>query len=326
MSFLARLNRPWVHFVAIGVLLFWLQGKLFPEPKPVVGPLAKERIEALQQQWFSSVGRPPSEEQLQRMIDAELDRDMMFQRAVEMDMHLYDPVVYQRLLRNMHFLRLGEGKSEEELYEQALEMRLHLGDEVVKRRLIQVMEQVMLASNPPAQPTEEQVAAEFAARKEELRRPPRYSIEHIYFNRDRRGEAALADAERLRARLAAGEEGLDLAELGDRLPLPGKYSNVPADKVARRFGSTFAERLADLPVDRWAGPIESGYGWHLVQVDSRTSERVPHFDAITAEVREAWIEDQRDAHKAKAYQVLRGRYTVVLPAIPDPPTLTAVLR
>ena len=55
MNLLARLNRPWIHFLVIGSLLFWLQGKLFPEPKPVVGPLSEERVEALRQQWFSSV-------------------------------------------------------------------------------------------------------------------------------------------------------------------------------------------------------------------------------------------------------------------------------
>ena len=92
------------------------------------------------------------------MVAAELDRDMLFQRAIELDLHLYDTVVYQRLLRNMRFLQLGEGKTDQELYEEALSMRLHLGDEVVKRRLIQVMEQLMLAANPPQPVTEDDSA------------------------------------------------------------------------------------------------------------------------------------------------------------------------
>ena len=122
------------------------------------------------------------------MVAAELDRDMLFQRAIELDLHLYDTVVYQRLLRNMRFLQLGEGKTDQELYEEALAMRLHLGDEVVKRRLIQVMEQLLLAANPPQPVTEEDLSAEFDKRREELRRPPRYSIEHLYFNRERESD------------------------------------------------------------------------------------------------------------------------------------------
>ena len=188
MGFLSRLNRPWIHFLLLGVLLFWAKGRFFPEPPTVIGPLTEARMETLQQQWFATVGRAPSEAQLQRIRDAELDRDMLFQRALELELHLYDTVVYQRLLRNMHFLQLAEGKSDEELYEQALEMRLHLGDEVIKRRMIQVMEQLLLAGNPPAQPGEEEIRAEFEQRRDELRRPPRYSIEHIYFNREREAE------------------------------------------------------------------------------------------------------------------------------------------
>ena len=194
MKLLARLNRPWIHFIVLGCLLYYLQGVLFPEPKPVIGPLSPARIEALQQQWLAATGRLPTGEQLERMVGAELDRDMLFQRALELKLHLYDTVVYQRLLRNMSFLQLGEGMSEQEQYQQALDMRLHLGDEVIKRRMIQVMEQLLLGFNPPAAPTEEALQAEFESRREELRLPPRYSIEHVYFNADREAEAAAAVA------------------------------------------------------------------------------------------------------------------------------------
>ena len=95
MKLLARLNRPWVHFIVLGSLLFYLQGVFFPEPKPVLGPLSEARLEALQKQWLASVGREPTPEQLVRMVQAELDRDMLFARALELKLHLYDTVVYQ---------------------------------------------------------------------------------------------------------------------------------------------------------------------------------------------------------------------------------------
>ena len=103
------LKRPWVHFIVFGFVLFRAQAALFPEPLPVVGPLSDARIEGLKQQWFSTTGRPPNDKQLARMVEAELDRDMLFQEALSYDLHLYDTVVYQRLLRNMAFLQMGEG-------------------------------------------------------------------------------------------------------------------------------------------------------------------------------------------------------------------------
>lgn len=308
MSFLTRLNRPWIHFIVIGVVLFWLQGELFPEPKPVIGPLPEARLEAIQQQWFASVGRLPTDQQLARMVEAELDRDMMFQRAIELELHLYDTVVYQRLLRNMHFLQLAGDKTDEELYKQALDMRLHLGDEVVKRRMIQIMEQLMLASNPPAEPTEQQLAEEFASRKEELRRPPRYSVEHIYFNRERELEVESVIA-------TIAEQGLDAEQARSMSSpfLPGyRFLKQTPEQLARHFGAAFVLNLKEAgPVaGQWLGPIRSTYGLHYVYVLALEPDR----DATLEEVRPLLLRDLQSRGRTTALQEsiarLREEYEV----------------
>ena len=310
MSFLARLNRPWMHFIVLGALLYYLQGVFFPEPKPVVGPINESRLEALQQQWFSSTGRMPTAEQQARMVAAELDRDMLFQRAIELELYLYDTVVYQRLLRNMRFLNMGEGKTDQELYEQALEMRLHLGDEVVKRRLIQVMEQLMLAANPPARVTEEALAAEFDKRREELRRPPRYSIEHLYFNRDREGEIDAVIGKIQEQQLSAQEA----REMSSPF-LPGyRFTRQSPDQLARHFGAAFVRNLeeTDPQAGTWRGPVRSTYGLHYVWV----SEVEPERDATLEEVRGLLLRDlesrARTAALRESIAALRERYEVRL--------------
>ena len=296
MKFLARLNRPWIHFVVIGIALYWAQARLFPAPPTVIGPLPEARLEALQQQWVSTVGRLPSEAQMERMVSAELDRDMMFQRGLELNLHLYDPVVYQRLLRNMNFLGLAEGKSDEQRYEQALEMRLHLGDEVVKRRLIQIVEQLMLASNPPAVPAEDEILAEFAARKQELRRPPRYSIEHVYFNRERESEA-----EQLIARIDSEALGPEQArEMGSPF-LPGyRFKRQTPEQLSRHFGAAFVLNLeqAGPTAGQWVGPVRSTYGLHYVYVEALEPSR----DATLEEVRPLLVRDLESRARAAALQ------------------------
>ena len=296
MKFLSRLNRPWLHFIVLGSLLFYLQGELFPEPKPVLGPLSEARIEALQQQWFASVGRAPSAEQQARMVQAELDRDMLFQRAVELELHLYDTVVYQRLLRNMRFLQMGEGKTDQELYETALDMRLHLGDEVIKRRMIQVMEQLLLASNPPPPLSEEEIAAEFELRREELRRPPRYSIEHIYFNRERESEAEAVIANIQQENLTS-EQARQLSSPF----LPGyQFTSQTPDQLARHFGASFVENLQKEGPQPgyWVGPVRSTYGLHYVWIDALEPAR----DATVDEVR---LQLQRDLESRAKESALR---------------------
>ena len=308
MNLLARLNRPWIHFILLGALLFYLQGVFFPTPKPVVGPLGGARVEALKQQWFSTTGRLPNPEQLDRMVSAELDRDMLFQRAIELDLHLYDSVIYQRLLLNMSFLKLAEDKTDEEKYELALDMRLHLGDEVVKRRLVQVMEQLMLGFNPPLPPTEAELAAEFETRREELRRPPRYSIEHIYFNAERQNEAEAAVATITEQQLDASQA----LELSSPF-LPGyRFNRQSPDQLARQFGSEFVENLqaANPEPGSWVGPIRSTYGLHYVWV----SEVEPGRDATLDEVREQLLRDLESRASANALQdsiaALREQYEV----------------
>lgn len=308
MSLLTRLNRPWIHFIVLGSLLYYLQGVFFPAPKVVIGPLSGARVEALQQQWFASTGRLPNPEQLDRMVTAELDRDMLFQRAIGMNLHLYDTVVYQRLLLNMSFLQLGEGKTEQQQYEQALDMRLHLGDEVVKRRLVQVMEQLLLGYHPPRPPTEADLAAEFEARREELRRPPRYSIEHVYFNAAREAEADAAIA-RIRDEKLDAEAALELSSPF----LPGyRFTRQSPDQLARQFGSEFVTNLeaADPRPGTWVGPIRSTYGLHYVWVSEVEAGRDATLDEVRVQLTRDLESRAADAALQESIAAMREQYEV----------------
>ncbi len=303
------LKKPWLHFIVLGFVLFRAQAALFPEPLPTVGPLSEARIEGLQQQWFSTTGRPPTDEQLARMVRSELDRDMLFQEALSYDLHLYDTVVYQRLLRNMQFLQMGEGLSEQERYEQALEMRLQLGDEVIKRRMVQVMEQLLLAGNPPAAPTEAMIEEAYEQRRDELRRPKRYSIEHLYFSRDRE-----AEVEQVIATIT--DEGISVEQarqLGSPF-LPGyRFQRQSPDQLARHFGAAFVNNLeqAEPVAQAWVGPVRSTYGLHYVWVDAIEPEREATIDEVRVQLlRDLESQARREALQASIDQ-LRENYEVI---------------
>jgi hypothetical protein len=308
MKFLSGLNRPWLHFIVLGSVLFYLQGEFFPEPKPVLGPLSEARIDSLQQQWFSSVGRAPTAEQMARMVQAELDRDMLFQRAVELDLHLYDTVVYQRLLLNMRFLQMGKGKSDEELYQMALDMRLHLSDEVIKRRLIQVMEQLLLASNPPQAPTEAEITAEFELRREELRRPPRYSIEHIYFNREREAQAEAVIA-KIQEENLTPEQARQLSSPF----LPGyTFTAQTPDQLARHFGASFVENLQreNPQAGHWVGPVRSTYGLHYVWVEAEEPAREATVDEVRLQLQRDLESRAKEAALRESVEAMRQHYEI----------------
>jgi hypothetical protein len=179
---------------------------------------------------------------------------------------------------------------------------------VVKRRLIQVMEQLLLAYYPPRPPTEADLLAEFEARREELRRPPRYSIEHVYFNAAREQEAEAAVARIAREQLDP-EQALELSSPF----LPGyRFTRQSPHQLARQFGSQFVDNLeaANPQPGTWVGPIRSTYGLHYVWV----SEVEPGREATLEEVREQLMRDLESRASAAALQesieAMREQYEV----------------
>jgi parvulin-like peptidyl-prolyl isomerase len=91
------------------------------------------------------------------------------------------------------------------------------------------------------------------------------------------------------------------------------YGDRTPEQLAKEFGPNFAQSLFQLTPGSWQGPIQSGYGWHLVWIDSITPSRVPEFEEVEADVESSWIDEQRAEFKRKAYEAMRARYEVVLP-------------
>jgi parvulin-like peptidyl-prolyl isomerase len=91
------------------------------------------------------------------------------------------------------------------------------------------------------------------------------------------------------------------------------YGDRLFEQVATAFGPDFAEALFRTEPGSWQGPVQSGYGWHLVYVDSRTPERTPAFEEVEADVRAAWLEAQRDALKQHAFEEMKAHYEIVVP-------------
>jgi peptidyl-prolyl cis-trans isomerase C len=52
-----------------------------------------------------------------------------------------------------------------------------------------------------------------------------------------------------------------------------------------------------------------------VLVTSATPGRVPAFDEISAEIQAAWVEEQRSEARRRAFDVMKARYEVRLPAL-----------
>lgn len=214
--------------------------------------------------------------------------------------------------------RLVESKVQGEiLYREALAMGLDENDEIVKRRMAQKMQ--FLAEDVAAarEPSPAELQSFFAAHHELFAEPPRLSFRHLYFSPDRRGATARDDATQALARLSGQPQDAALArELADPFMFQDYYRDRAPDFVGKEFGPPFALAVAKLAPGSWQGPIESGFGWHLVFVDTVIPGRVPPLDEIEADVRVAWLGEQKKVAWQSAYREMRARYAVLMPAPP----------
>lgn len=215
------------------------------------------------------------------------------------------------------FSRLVENKVREEvLYREGIAMGLDKDDTIVKRRLAQKMQ--FLAEDVAAarEPDAAELEAWYAKNTARFALPGRANFRQIYFSPDRRGAAAREDAVKALAQLAG--QGVDAKLAGDPFMLQDYYGDRTPEQVAKEFGPVFAQALFRAASGSWQGPIESGFGWHLVFVDSIVPGRSPDAQEILSELKTAWLAEQKAEAWRKAYEGMRAKYTVVLPVLPQP--------
>ncbi len=203
----------------------------------------------------------------------------------------------------------------EEVYcREALAMGLDKDDTVIRRRLRQKMEFVSDDIAAQAEPSDGELRAYLHAHPNTFRVPPWFTFRQVYLDPKKHGDRLALDATQLLARLNQAGSPADPSTLGDPLLLDSQFSNVSASEVARQFGDKFAARLSGISPGQWQGPIESGYGLHVVLVSERTEGRLPALADVREAVAREWASARRLDANQKFYQELLKRYTVTIEA------------
>lgn len=279
-----RLARdPVIHFLLIGAVLFGLYS-------------------------FTQAGRttPASSKQIQLTVDELAQLALLFQAQ------------WRREPTAEELTRLIENKVQHEvLYREALAIGLDKDDEIVKRRMAQKMQ--FLAEDVAAarEPTADELKSYYEQNNPRFAQPNRVSFRHLYFSPDRRGTAR-DDAVKALAKLAGQPQNANpAASLADPFMFQNYYRDRAPESLGRDFGPRFALAVAQLQPGSWQGPIESGFGWHLVFVDTLIPGRIPAVEEVEPDVKAAWLNEQKGRAWQKAYKDMRAKYTVLLPAPPD---------
>ena len=195
-------------------------------------------------------------------------------------------------------------------YREGQAMGMDQDDIIIRRRMRQKLELLAEDVASLAAPTDEQLEAFLAENREEFLLEPRLSLHHIYFSQDRRGEEAERDAIELLQRIGTDGPDGDLEQFGDPLPLPFELDDTREGDISRLFGSQFTDELQGVETGRWAGPVRSGFGFHLVFITERVDGRVPELAEVRDAVQREWFAQRRREAVDGLYERLAENYTI----------------
>jgi len=201
---------------------------------------------------------------------------------------------------------------EEIYYREAMAMGLDKDDTIIRRRLRQKMEFISNDIAARSEPTDADLNAYLQAHPDAFRIEPRFTFNQVYLNPQKHGEHLARDAAQLLAQLNRAGDKADFAARGDAFLLAHQFTDLTTSEVAKQFGETFAVKLRELAPGQWQGPVESGYGVHLVFVSERTDVRLPALGEVRDTVRREWDNTRRLEENEKFYQDLLKRYTVTI--------------
>jgi hypothetical protein len=285
-------KEPLLHFLAIGALIFGIFALVNNDQRFAGGnkiEVTAGDIERLSDNWSKKWNRPPTETELRGLLDS--------------------------------YIR------EEVYYREALALGLDRDDTVLRRRLMQKME---FLSNDIAElnaPDETALNKFFLDYQDKYKLPARVSFTHIYFSPDKRGAKAVEDAKGVLSELrTASGNVMGASEHGDSFMLQYDFVQETPSEVDRLFGKGFSEQLFTLETDAWQGPIESGYGIHLIRISEKIDSLMPELASVIEKVRTDWMFEQRQKMNREIYERFKERYEIVIEELPKRSGMAKAVR
>lgn len=196
---------------------------------------------------------------------------------------------------------IREHVKDEVYYREALRLGLDKEDITVRRRMRAKMEFFVAAQAESEVPSDMVLQTWLDRHQRDYATAASLSFDQIYLGDQ--VESARVILDRL-------SKGADPATMGSRLSMPSSMEAAPSEEIDRLFGDGVAKALARQQLGRWAGPVSSGFGQHLVRVRRRVPGQVPALATVRKAVENDWREANRATREAKAYQALLDGYTI----------------
>lgn len=272
------LREPLLHFFILGGILFALFAGLnqqqFDARDEIV--ISDARVTNLVATFSNTWQRPPTEQELQGLIDAWVKEEVLYREGLAIGFDRDDPVIRRRIAQKMSFVADGM---------------------------------------VPEIPGDEELRQWLQNHSEQYEIPPAYTFSQVYFDPQRHAanlQQVLAGARQS----LDGEQANSSASrtVGDSTLLPGFLEFAPETEITRTYGREFAAALDGMETGVWHGPIRSGYGLHFVNIEEIVPGRVPAMDEVRAALQRDVLSERSQEVNEAFYQSLRERYEIRMEA------------
>ncbi len=272
------LRDPLFGFLLAGAAIFAIDAFTGSTAETPVIEVTAAQLQRISDQWQGQMGRPPSDQEFNGLLEAWLREEIYYREARAMGLDDNDTIIRRRLTQKLTFLTED------------------------------------LADASPS--NENELRAFYDQAQDQYSEPEQFSFEHRFFSSERRADAQADALAAISSEQPASDPFMlqssyalrSQREIGD---LFGRQFAL--ELAALKVSDDSSEASSEASSDLWAGPLQSAYGWHLVKLIEHRPQRLLPFEQVRGAVASDLQMQQRKLANDTLYAELRSRYEIRLP-------------
>lgn len=200
---------------------------------------------------------------------------------------------------------------EEISFREAKKMGLDKDDEIIRRRLIQKYDFLQTDLAEVSSPTDKELIKFYNDNSGDFQKVATVSFSHIFFSTDNSSDSNTKQrALEVLNQLNSGSVQL-ASETGDRFPLQYDYTDQSELDLQQNFGNKpIANELFKAPLNTWTGPVQSGYGWHLIYVTKINTTSLIPFESVKEDVKIKYAESEKAKQNKKLFDQVSEKFII----------------
>jgi len=262
-------------------------------------------------------------------INALVDKELLFREGLKLGLASNDALIIDRMVKNIEYVsdqqvvqsrgalakddaNINGTKIDEEnlhaFFEEAKSLKLFENDPVIHRRVIQLAEQHVRQDKIIGKPQKSDLQTYLTDNRSDFMLPRRWSFEQVYLDPSRHSGRFSEVLNRTSNQLA--NPTFNTKTLGDVTVLPRDVVLATERQLKQQFGLAFASAVAEAPLNKWVGPLNSSFGSHFVRISYVREQQVAELSDVYNRAFLGWLEEQKKNVYHDRMRQIRENYRI----------------